>query len=127
MTDPVPAREQQGYWCGHEAHVPGDCPWTTVEQQGDTQRIEFEGGVYLIREACDHGTWAFLFVHPCDDDPELSATPGICVGTVPTCAQHGARSVWTIEIDEPLTLSPSILCTQHGTHGFVRGGKWVSA
>jgi len=31
---------------------------------------------------------------------------------------------WKVESWEPLTLSPSILCSC-GDHGFIRGGKWV--
>jgi hypothetical protein len=33
---------------------------------------------------------------------------------------------WQVESWEPLTLSPSILCSC-GDHGFIRNGKWVSA
>lgn len=39
----------------------------------------------------------------------------------------GAIATWTVEQDEPLTLSPSILCRTCGDHGFVRDGKWVKA
>lgn len=39
----------------------------------------------------------------------------------------GAIATWTVESDEPITLSPSILCRACGDHGFVRGGKWVRA
>ena len=37
------------------------------------------------------------------------------------------RRQWTIEQADPLTLSPSILCTTCGHHGFIREGKWVPA
>lgn len=53
---------------------------------------------------------------------------------------HGEnRPIWTVENLEPLTLSPSLLCThplrffredlggECGDHGFIRDGKWVSA
>lgn len=33
---------------------------------------------------------------------------------------------WRVESLEPLTLSPSLLCTSCGLHGFVRNGAWVS-
>lgn len=33
---------------------------------------------------------------------------------------------WTVESWEPLTISPSILCSC-GWHGFIRGGRWVPA
>ena len=38
----------------------------------------------------------------------------------------GAAHVWQVESWEPLTVSPSILCSC-GDHGFIRGGKWVKA
>lgn len=34
---------------------------------------------------------------------------------------------WTVEQSAPLTVSPSILCTGCGTHGFIRDGSWVPA
>lgn len=36
------------------------------------------------------------------------------------------HETWQVELWEPLTISPSVLC-QCGDHGFVRAGKWVSA
>ena len=38
-----------------------------------------------------------------------------------------ARPSWVVEQEEPLTLSPSVLCRTCGNHGFVRDGKWVPA
>ena len=49
--------------------------------------------------------------------------------------------MWTVESRDPLTLSPSLLCTaprfgpdnkpiagtECGDHGFIRGGRWVRA
>lgn len=37
------------------------------------------------------------------------------------------RPMWKVEQEEPLTLSPSILCLQCGDHGFIREGRWVTA
>jgi hypothetical protein len=34
---------------------------------------------------------------------------------------------WKVESDEPLTLSPSLLCRACGCHGFIRAGRWVPA
>lgn len=36
------------------------------------------------------------------------------------------RTKWTVENWEPLTLSPSVLCSC-GDHGFVKEGRWVRA
>lgn len=32
---------------------------------------------------------------------------------------------WDILSEEPLTLSPSLLCKACGCHGYIRDGKWV--
>lgn len=37
------------------------------------------------------------------------------------------RSFWKVESWEPMTLSPSLLCTACGRHGFIRKGRWVEA
>ncbi|MGZ6281702.1 MAG: hypothetical protein ACXWQ5_00145 [Ktedonobacterales bacterium] len=34
---------------------------------------------------------------------------------------------WTLNSLDPLDVSPSLLCTACGDHGFIRGGKWVRA
>lgn len=33
---------------------------------------------------------------------------------------------WQVENWEPLTISPSLLCTMCASHGFIRNGKWVA-
>ena len=40
--------------------------------------------------------------------------------------KHAERE-WSLDSAEPLTLSPSVLCGTCGDHGFIRGGRWVSA
>lgn len=35
-------------------------------------------------------------------------------------------AVWQVESRDPLTLSPSLLCSC-GDHGFIRAGRWVRA
>lgn len=39
----------------------------------------------------------------------------------------GSIMTWEIEVEEPLTLSPSVLCRICGDHGFIQNGKWVKA
>jgi len=39
---------------------------------------------------------------------------------------YPGRARWTLESLEPLTVSPSLLCSC-GDHGFIRGGRWVPA
>jgi hypothetical protein len=34
---------------------------------------------------------------------------------------------WIVEQEDPLTLSPSILCNRCQHHGYVREGRWVVA
>lgn len=39
----------------------------------------------------------------------------------------GKVQTWTVQQWNPPTLSPSVLCTFCGNHGFIRDGKWVPA
>lgn len=34
---------------------------------------------------------------------------------------------WKVEQEDPLTLSPSLLCRVCGHHGWIRSGRWVPA
>ena len=40
---------------------------------------------------------------------------------------NGNLPSWKIESENPLTLSPSILCRGCGDHGHIRNGKWERA
>lgn len=46
---------------------------------------------------------------------------------VPAMRAQGREKLWSVESFEPLTLSPSLLCTECGDHGFIRAGRWVRA
>lgn len=39
----------------------------------------------------------------------------------------GHIATWKVESEQPLTLSPSVLCRGCGDHGHVRAGEWVKA
>lgn len=39
----------------------------------------------------------------------------------------GKINTWKVEKEEPITISPSILCRACNDHGFIREGKWVRA
>lgn len=39
----------------------------------------------------------------------------------------GGPESWTVDSPNPLTVSPSLLCTACGDHGFIRQGQWVPA
>ena len=66
----------------------------------------------------------FLFAH------DQSGQPHRCEGALSTVAGDTSAPTWdatgSLE-DGTLTLSPSVLCTIDGFHGWVRGGKWVPA
>lgn len=53
-----------------------------------------------------------------------------CSGWIAFEGRAWARSfgdtiaTWKVESEQPLTLSPSLLCRGCGDHGFVRDGKW---
>lgn len=74
------------------------------------------------------GVGGFLIMHPTDGTK--MADPGeMCEGSVPTCKTCSySGAAWEMTgAGETLTLAPSVLCINHGDHGFVRDGKWVVA
>ena len=64
--------------------------------------------------------YAIDYDHPCRDKA-YSFVPVIAKGEKPNVDE------WTIESEQPLTLSPSLLCRACGHHGWIRDGKWVDA
>lgn len=58
--------------------------------------------------------------------PDGSTCSGAIPFDTPTARALGKEKVWQVESWEPLTVSPSVLCSC-GDHGFVREGKWVPA
>lgn len=50
---------------------------------------------------------------------------GVLFDLPATRASFPERSLWTVESNDPLTLSPSLLCRICGNHGWIRGGRWV--
>lgn len=55
----------------------------------------------------------------------VSCDAGSYIGLDPEV--NTARACWTVDQADPLSLSPSLLCTRCGTHGFIRSGRWVPA
>lgn len=91
----------------------------------DCRRGEWEDighGVRIRRAYLDNVLGGVDYEHPAS---------GRCSGTdayIP-CAPSGlvAQVHWKLESEEPLTLSPSLLCPVCQHHGFIRDGKWVPA
>lgn len=83
-----------------------------------------DGAVHLTDEIAikpyvsSSGPGGYLFMHRIEPDDENQATPGWCVGSF-------RFDQWTLVQQEPLTVTPSILCVDHGTHGFITNGQWV--
>lgn len=60
-------------------------------------------------------------------EPGKRCEGSITFATPEACAKAPEMQMWVLEQVEPLTLSPSLLCTQCGHHGFIRDGRWVPA
>lgn len=52
-----------------------------------------------------------------------------CAGYILFAQPHEShtRPSWTVESEQPLTLSPSVLCRACNNHGWIREGRWVPA
>lgn len=67
------------------------------------------------------------------NDCHLNKDGKECAGFIPFKDGAWAKkfnnkiTAWDVVSLEPLTLTPSILCTACGDHGFITDGKWVPA
>lgn len=67
----------------------------------------YPDGEYRFRHRCDRGVRGVIV-----------CAPALRVGP------HGPGH--EVVVEDPLTVSPSVLCPDCGDHGFVRCGSWVS-
>jgi hypothetical protein len=58
--------------------------------------------------------------------PNLKNPDEICEDWV-NFNMFGWTDGWDVEQEEPLTISPSLLCHVCGNHGFIREGRWIPA
>lgn len=97
--DPCPAEHDGVIDIGHDVRI-------RFSQDGDGNRT------------------GLIESHPTGDGTRCS---GFVTFNVPAAARLRAGPRWTVESADPLTLSPSILCSACGHHGFIRAGRWVPA
>lgn len=65
-----------------------------------------------------------------EEHPSATSPTGRCNGAVYFRGRPGAsegQPAWEVVSEEPLTLSPSLLCRACGHHGWIRDGRWVPA
>ena len=91
----------------------------------DVQLNDLGQGVSWSKSVTQDGEWVgILEWHVCKDpDGELSPG-GVYFQNAPEW-MRGPR--WTVECEDPLTISPSVLCRTCGLHGFIREGRWMPA
>lgn len=87
--------------------------------------LELEGGeglrlLFSERQDADDYCGA-IFEHP-----SASTETGECSGAIFFRGQGAGHPEWNVESEQPLTLSPSLLC-HCGYHGFIQQGRWVPA
>ena len=91
------------------------------------KECEMEPTFWLDPEYPDHFRWQ----HDCQETRKLWEGKA-SQETVERFATSAhllpiGSSFWTIVQEEPLTVTPSILCKECGLHGFITDGKWVPA
>lgn len=88
-----------------------DPGWTEAVPLSERIRVLFyDDGTVRFEHLCDRT------VH---DRGTIVCSPALQTGP------HGTRHRVVSRV--PLTITPSILCPDCGTHGFVTDGKWVAA
>lgn len=62
------------------------------------------------------------------DGPDGQRCAGSLLFNVIEAADYGTQAPrWYVVSWDPLTLEPSLLCTECGNHGFIRNGAWEPA
>lgn len=96
--------------------------------------IDLGAGHYLEPTTCHghpgDGVTGYIETHPRKDGDG----PDPCTGGISLRGHgHGTRGdgsprpEWNRTGEDPLTLTPSILCRVCGAHGFVTAGRWVDS
>ena len=92
-------------------------------------RIDIGGGheisYYTTGEDDDHTHVGLIDSHLKPDGSPCSG--GSIVFDLPQNADFPGHDRWQVISEEPLTLSPSLLCRACGSHGWIRDGAWVEA
>lgn len=67
-------------------------------------------------------------VHHLDKrDPSKMCMSGVYFDLPNVRAVIDSDYCWQVESLEPLSISPSLLCTDCGDHGFIKNGRWINA
>lgn len=83
--------------------------------------VDIGHGVTIDVHEMDGVPAGLSYQHP---HPTLAA-PYTCSGYVFFAGRPAdTGDGWTVEQDEPLTLSPSLLCRECQHHGYVTQGRW---
>lgn len=93
--------------------------WETWIDIGHGVRIQF-------RPFGDHEHAGLAYTHPRPDGA------GRCYGGIQfdlpgMSDDFTPDQLWQLEVLDPLTIAPSLLCGVCGHHGFIRSGRWVPA
>lgn len=68
-----------------------------------------------------------IIYHKSKDGKTEWCSSGIWFDNAVTREVFPGKTMWIKESEEPLTVSPSILCMICGDHGHIRNGKWEPA
>lgn len=87
--------------------------WTILDEEGD----------HMIRSTVTDKDVPYGFI-----EAHRKSDGEWCAGGITRRGMgKEGRPEWDVIQEEPLTLTPSLLCTVCGNHGFVREGIWVAA
>lgn len=97
---------------------------TELDDQLPEGAIDLGHDTYYTKAVDKNGLW--VAIHEWHKNPK---TGKWCAGYVaferPEAAWYVPSSPhWDVISEEPLTLSPSLLCTTCQHHGFIREGRW---
>lgn len=83
-------------------------------------------GVFWSKYVDSEGNWiGVLKWHICQDSEDRLVPGSVFFDTAPTGLTQPEAARWHVVKEDPLTLSPSLICRTCGLHGYFTDGHWV--
>ncbi len=88
--------------------------------------LNLEGGAGLTLRFMHRGETFDEYCGAIFEHPSASTETGRCSGAIWFKGQGNGHPEWQVQSEQPLTLTPSLLC-HCGYHGWITAGKWQPA
>lgn len=101
---------------------PGDLLEST-DRLRERQLMDIGSGVFISPLSDSDSRFEHIGIFVLHQHPTGALCEGLVLFDVP--GNEGRRTLWQVHSWDPLTITPSVLRTDCGLHGFITDGRWV--